>query len=739
MKTTSLLFLLLLPLYLLAQPGPRVGVVLSGGGAKGVAHVGALRVIEEAGIRIDYIGGSSMGGIVGGLYAAGWSVDQLDSILRANDLSVVLQDEVKRDYQPFFNKIYGEKYALRLSFKDFKISLPPALSDGQEAFNFLSALTDHVVGITDFSQLPTPFLCIGTDVSAGKQVILEKGCLARAMRASGSFPGLLAPVEVDSQLITDGAVVNNFPAKEVHDKGMDFIIGVSVEADLYSKDELTSMEKIIEQIGSYQMIARSQDQLTYCNLVIRPALDEYGVTSFDAIDTIMVRGERAARLQWDSLVSIARLQHSGPEAPYKRPDLVTEQALLQVGTVRLEDNPAITYKALVRKFPQPFPGTISFDKFREGIAALYATDNFQFIDYHFEPQVTGQRELVMHLKVKPGYESSLRLGLHYDKVYKSSLLLNGTFRNVVFQNSIAALDLIIGDKLRYNAHYYVGGGRTPGAGFNSRLNTVDLPIDLPVRIDIGDSISIQSLLFNMTDHTQELYANLLTNEQFALGVAAELKYFKTATEQAVDYISERNYVDEKGWYAGARAFLHFDNRDRIFFTQRGALIRIAARGFKPITSLKYDDIRETLGWNFDIQARLFHPLSEHLTAVFIADAGRTLGTPAPPYRYFLGSNNRNLINNFRPFTGLAFARISGNNLFKAGLTLQYKLLKTHYFSLTGELASLGDDPQPFSSGHTQFRSIGLSYGISTPLGPVEVTYGRSNKESEWYFTLGYWF
>ena len=400
MKRILVLFplCLLISFYNYAQTGPRVGVVLSGGGAKGVAHVGALRVLEQAGIRIDYIGGSSMGGIVGGLYAAGWSVDQLDSILRVNDLSVVLQDEVIRDYQPLFNKRYGEKYAFRLSFKDFKISLPAALSDGQQAFDFMSALTDHVYHITDFSQLPIPFLCVGTDVSTGEQVVLEQGCLARAMRASGSFPGLLAPVEVDGRLLTDGAVVNNFPAKEVRDKGMDIIIGVNVEGDLYGKEELLSMEHIIEQIGSYQMIARTQEQLQYCDVVIRPELDAYGVTSFGAIDTIMVRGERAAQLVWDQLQAIARQQQQAEPQPRKQADLYPASDTIRINTVRLENNPAIRYKALVRKFPEPIPGEISFDKFREGIAALYATDNFRYLDYHFEPRDDGGRELAMRLE-----------------------------------------------------------------------------------------------------------------------------------------------------------------------------------------------------------------------------------------------------------------------------------------------------------------------------------------------------
>jgi NTE family protein len=741
MKKLSCLFFLLIALQLAAQQPLRVGVVLSGGGAKGVAHVGALRVLEKAGIRIDYIGGASMGGIVGGLYAAGWSVDQLDSILRHNDLAAILQDEVKRNYQPFFNKQYGEKYVFRLSFKDFKLALPSALSEGQQAFDFMSALTDHVYHINDFSQLPIPFLCIGTDVSTGEQVVLESGNLAQAMRASGSFPGLLAPVEMENGLlITDGGVVNDFPAKEVREKGMDIVIGINVESKPYKKDELLSIEKIFEQISSYQMIARSKEQIQHCDLIIRPDIEGFGVTSFEAVDTLILRGEQAALQLWDQLQWIAKQQQSqpAPKRIFINP-LANAGAPLQISSIQLEENPVMRYRALVRKFPEPLPGSITFDKFREGIAALYATDNFRYIDYNFKPEPDSSRTLFLRPHPKPGYVSSLRMGLHFDNVYKSSLLLNGTFRNLLVQNSILSLDCIIGDKLRYNLHYYVDNGKHTGFGLNSRLNLVDLHIDLPVQVDIGGNASVQKLLFDLTDFTQEAYLNAASGNQYALGLATAVKFFKTSTKQAVNYLTDKNYIDEKGWYLIGKFFFHFDSRDRIFFTRKGILVGLNIRGIKPLSSLKYEDVTETVGWNFDLQLEFYQALTPRVSALLKIDAGNTRGTPAPPFRYLLGSINRNLINNFRPFPGLPFAKESGNNLLKTGLSLQYQLLKNHYLSLSGQLASLGDAQVPFSKRQDAYRSFGLSYGVDTFLGPVEVTYGLSNRGWQLYFNLGYWF
>jgi len=717
----------------------RVGVVLSGGGAKGIAHVGVLKVLEEAGIRIDYIGGTSMGAIVGGLYAAGYTAAQLDTIFRTYDIEEIMQDRIARAHQPFFEKQYGEKYALSLSFKDFKVALPSAFSNGQTAFDFMSELTDRVSHIEDFSRLPIPFLCIGTDVANGAQVVFESGCLAQAMRASGALPGMIAPLEVDGRLITDGGVVNNFPAREVRAKGMDIVIGSTVEAGLYTKDELQSIEKIIEQVGSYQMEAQSREQLHFCNLVIRPDIAGYGVTSFGDADSILLLGELGARRHWEKLTDIARQQKTAPQPPVRPNPEHDATCPMVLSAIHLEPNKAITKSALVKKFPVKTPGEITFAQFREGIAALYASGSFQFLDYHFKSEPGNIRSVYIRPELKPGYERSLRLGAHFDNVYKSSLLVNATFRNLLFNNSIAALDVIIGDKPRYNAHYFVDRGRLPGFGFNSRLNRVDLFVNLPVQVDIGGNFTIQNLLFELTDFTQEAYINLASNNDLAAGLAAEMKFFKTATSQAVNYQTDEDYIDESGWYASGRAFFRLDTRDRTFFARSGTLAGLDVRTSVPVSSVKYESGSRRFGLNIDFRFQATYPLSARMTATISADAGITRGTSAPPYRYFLGSINRNLINNFRPFVGLSFAEATGDNLLSTGVAFQYQIGKNHYVTTSGHVASLLDVLHPFSDGKGLYRSLGISYGLDTALGPLEVTYGMSNRGSELYFNLGYWF
>lgn len=207
----KLLILLLLPTFMLAQNQPKVGLVLSGGGAKGIAHIGILKELEKAGVQIDYIGGTSMGSIVGGLYASGYTAKQIEEAVLETNFIDLLQDKVSRRQKPFFNKEHGEKYAVSLPIKKGSLGLPLGLSKGQNVLNFLTELLAPVDDITDFSKLPIPFYCIGTNIETGEEEVLENGSLPLALRASAAFPSLLNPVDIDNKLLVDGGVVNNFP------------------------------------------------------------------------------------------------------------------------------------------------------------------------------------------------------------------------------------------------------------------------------------------------------------------------------------------------------------------------------------------------------------------------------------------------------------------------------------------------------------------------------------------------
>jgi len=235
------------------RKNPRVGLVLSGGGAKGFAHIGVLKTLDSLGVRVDYVAGTSMGAVIGGLYASGYSGKQLDSIISAANFDLLITDAVPRKSKTFYERKNAEKYALSLPFSNFKIHLPSSISRGQNVFNLLSKLTLNVNGIDDFSKLPVPFYCIATDMKTGKEVVLDRGNLAQAIAASSALPTLYQPVTLDNKLLMDGGIVNNYPIIGLESKDLDIIIGVDVQDGLLTINKLESVSNILIQIGNYRI------------------------------------------------------------------------------------------------------------------------------------------------------------------------------------------------------------------------------------------------------------------------------------------------------------------------------------------------------------------------------------------------------------------------------------------------------------------------------------------------------
>jgi len=182
-----ILFLLLFPFILFAQEQPKVGLVLSGGGAKGFAHIGVIRELEKAGVQVDYVGGTSMGAIIGGMYATGYNSDQIEKFIREADFTSLIQDKIPRREKTYFEKNFVEKHAFTLPIHKGKLNLPLGLSKGQNALNLLTEIFSPVDHVSDFSKLPIPFYCIATDIESGKEIIFENGSLPLAVRGSSKW------------------------------------------------------------------------------------------------------------------------------------------------------------------------------------------------------------------------------------------------------------------------------------------------------------------------------------------------------------------------------------------------------------------------------------------------------------------------------------------------------------------------------------------------------------------------
>ena len=400
----------------------KVGLILSGGGAKGFAHIGVLKVLEEAGVKIDYIGGTSMGAIVGGLYASGYNARQIDSIFKDTNFDELLQDFIPRSSKNFYGKRNDELYAVSLPFNKFRVGIPTALSKGLYNYNLLAKLTHRVRHVRDFNQLPIPFLCVATNIETGDQVILDKGYLPQAMAASAAFPSLFAPVEIDGKMLIDGGVVNNYPIDEIRALGANYIIGVDVQDDLKDRTALNDATRILVQISNLGMIQRMKEDAKHTDIYIKPDISSFGVISFEKGQEIVRKGEEAAFGVYEKIKELAALQNA-----VKRPDAKVCVDSLDIGKISIGKLDDFTRSYVLGKLRFKPGKRISYNDLKLGIDNLSATQNFGTISYSLEPAPndTDELRLNLHENVTRAY---LKFAVHYDNLYKSGILTNLTYK-----------------------------------------------------------------------------------------------------------------------------------------------------------------------------------------------------------------------------------------------------------------------------------------------------------------------
>lgn len=717
------------------QDNPKVGLVLSGGGAKGYAHIGALRVIEEAGVHIDYIGGTSMGAIVGGLYASGYSADQLEQLLRSVDIMQELQDAVEREDRTIYEKVYNEKYLLSISMQDFSIQLPTALSDGQRVHDLFANWTADVGHIRDFDKLPIPFLAVATDIESGDDVIIETGMLAEAMRASAALPGVLSPYELNGRLLTDGGVSNNYPAGEVKAKGMDYVLGISVEADPLKAGDIKSVGDLIMQIAFFQANRRNVEQYDLTDLDIKPQLDGFSVLSFSDIDTLINAGYLAALEMKPQLDSLAARQRGQPStrdtSDVKIPGYLNVRRVKITGSEELSDRQVLSY------WDEKLPGRISWEDFREGLTALHVTGRYANINYRWTYTDDSMDEVDLELifEAQSTFGQQLRIGLHYDQVYRGNLLLNLTLYDVLIDNALTSLDLIAGNRLRYRFDYRINRINGSAFGLRSRLDYADVGFDVPdTRID-PLRVTLDELDFRFSDIESELYWDIRQTQNSFTGVAVAAKYYSTQSDQLSSADTTGLFALSNDWFFVPKVYLLYDKLNKTHFPMRGFKLNAEARAIRELSG-------DESGWAFnaDLDFLGMVQVAEKQSIGLDLSLGGFLDRSSLPYRYYLGSNNQKLMNNFKPFPSLTLGQASGNRLAMAELFLRWRLFSNHYLHLGARTAHLGNPNELPSSIDAGWITAGvLSYGLDTPLGPVELTYGYGTEGGHLYFNLGHWF
>jgi len=741
MKKFFLLFLFLLPLLSSAQEKKdvKIGLVLSGGGAKGLAHIGALKVIEEAGIQIDYIGGSSMGAIVGALYASGYSATQLDSIFHEINFNILIQDEVPRGAKTFYEKEETEKYALTLPFDDFKISFPSGLSKGQNIYNLMSRLTMHLGNIQDFSKMPIPFFCIASNIETGEQVILESGSLAKAVSASGAIPSVFSPVKINGKLLTDGGVTNNYPVTELRERGADIIIGVDVQDSLADRKQLRSVFDILTQINNFRTISDMREKIKLTDLYIKPDITKFNVLSFDKGSAIIDSGEVAAHKKMTQLKLIADNQR----AITPRVKKVIRADKFHINSLTIEGNNSYPRAYILGKLQLKYYSEYTQEDLYNGINNMAATGNFDRINYNLIPNDSSYT-LALQLEESPN-KTFLRLALHYDNLYKSGALINLTRKSTLFTNDVASVDVILGDNFRYNFQYYIDKGYYWSYGIKSRYNLFERGVAFDfVRENAGlEDIGINKIAIKYQDVTNQFYVETLFQQIFSFGLGLEHKYLKISSETLGNEPNNNfsSTVFDKNNYYSTFGYLKLDSFDNKYFPRKGVYfdgdfhLYLFSSDF-PQNFSKFSIAKGQFGYAFT-------PIDKFTTRISTETGFRIGEDNTNILDFFLGGYGNNFINNFVPFYGYDFITISGDSYIKALIELDYEIFRKNHIIASANFANV--ENQLYSSGNwlsaPDYTGYALGYSLETIIGPVELKYSYSPevKESQWFFSLGFWF
>lgn len=730
--------------------GVRVGLVLSGGGAKGMAHIGAIRVIEEAGVKVDYVGGTSMGAIVGALYASGYSAAELDSIFRKTDLNTLIQDNLPRNAKTFYEKEDSERYALTLPFDKFRISVPQAYSGGQNIYNELVRLLYHVKDIDDFARLPIPFVCIATNIETGEEVILNKGYLPEAVMASGTLPSLFEPANIDDVILIDGGVVNNYPIDEVYEMGADVVIGVDVQHGLSDREALASATEILSQINKFRSVADMEEKAKKTDIYIKPDMDDYTVLDFDKREAIIQLGDSAARAQFDELSALSKYQK---KEKVERKSIKPNEEIVVNRLVITGSNTNYSRGYVKGKLRFNLGDKITFGKLQQGISNLSTTKNFETIRYRLVSNDLGE-DLILRLE-ESKHKNFIRLGAHYDDLYKSAAMINLTRKSLLSQDDVTSFDFILGDNLRYNLQYYVDKGSYWSFGLNSRFNAFDVEVDFDViksNFEVPSVGNVNTINLGVTDLTNQVYVQTVWQEEFAFTTGLEHKYLKYSTRTLGELLDDserppsivggdgRTNFEKSNFYS-AFGQLTLDTYDDKYFPSSGFYFN-GDFHFYVLSSDYNNNFKEfsvakaRMGGAFTF----FNNLSINLET----EGGFKLGTSnVTTFDFVLGGFGTNPINNFVPFIGYDFLSLPGNSYVKAYGRMDLEIAPKNHIMFSANVANVDDDL--FRTGEwftpPNYSGYGISYGYESFIGPIQVLYSWSPQidKGNLFFSIGYWF
>jgi len=722
-RLLSCLLLCLCPLMLFAAEAgkPKVGLVLSGGAARGLAHVGVLKALEEQGIHIDAIAGTSMGAVIGGLYASGYKIDELEKLALSIDWKDALSDAPDREDVPFRRKQDDRDFLIKqkLSFRDDgSLGLPLGVIQGQNLSLLLESLLAHSSDIRDFDKLPIPFRAVATDIVNGEKVVFRKGHLPQVIRASMSIPAVFAPVEINGQLLVDGGMVDNIPVDVAREMGVDIVIVVDIGTPLRGRKELSTVFDILNQSITLMTRTNSEVQLASLkpdDILIQPALASYGATDFGRSADIINAGYRATQILEKRLASLRQ----NPDASLAAAR-TSEERTPVITAIKIENDSKIGDSVIRYYIRQPIGEPLDLGRLQRDMGTLYGLDYFDQVQYRVARK--GQdHTLVISARAKRSGTDYLRLGLNLSDDLRGDSAFNlGASYRMNGINTLGAEWLTrgqIGDQQELYSEFYQ-------------------PLDAGSRYFVAPYINaqsqnVESILDNdpVAEYRLERYGFGL-NVGRQIGNSGEIRLgVGEAWGKANVRIGDQDLPSasfNEGFYDIKYSF---DSLDNVYFPHSGEDINLSVRQFEP--GIGSDERYRQ--WEFNLDKALS---SGPNTWILGGRYARTLDQAnVVTSSYLLGGA--------RQLSGFRQDAISGQNISLMRAVYYRRLTPRSYLPFDFPLyagASLErgrawNNDNEFDSGYINAASIFI--GFDTPLGPLNFSYGFNDDDQKaLYLNLG---
>jgi NTE family protein len=727
MKRVELILLLLSALLNTAiaqtKVRPKVALVLSGGGAKGFAHIGALKVLEQAGIPIDIIVGTSMGSIVGGFYSVGYSAAEIEKIVRAEDWGMLLTDDVDRNHMSQFAKDQKQRYVASLLVNDkFEPKVPQGVVNGQNIINLFCRLASNVPYDADFAQFPIEFACIGTNLETGKEMILNHGFLPTAIYSSMSIPGVFLPIEHDGSYMLDGGLVDNFPTDIAKRMGADIIIGVDIRNDLHDINDIVSIKQLMDQLINFYTLSKDSLNKSLCDIIIRPDISGYNVYSFNAnaVDTLIRRGMEAANSKLDEIIALKK-KYNLPDPKYKEGLKMLDS--IEIEQVNLSGKYSINDKLILNYFDLDIPGKYAPDEIQDAIDKLYGLGLFKRVYFKLD---NSENQHALNLILEELPLKNFNVGLRVNNRDAVSMLLNFTqkdFRRFIGLISVTA---DISSNPGFEIFTELSKGKWPVIGFelSGKNNSYGIYNN-----------KIKAYTTDLYYGSASIYTYKSLKKASLVGLGIKEEYYSGDIFNAEHIDTSFNFSKKRVSITSLYTYYSLDDLDDYYFPERGSEIYSE---FLLSSAPDYSTICPVLM----LRNRNIYKLTYNSNFILNFYGRAILLNSIHPFKYtYIGGTEYNTYYYYHfPFYGLPAVTPVDRYALIGAAGIRLKFAKKHYVTFLANCILDNTEFYPFHDYSTTFGTA-IKYSAKSVFGPVDFTAGFSGGYSRpaLSINIGYWF